>query len=115
MPLALAVVIVFSSQSSSPRPFITRSFAAAILWTSEGFGSNVWTSPPFGTTLVVFTWAPPTCWTMSANTVVVVTTSIGAPVAADGVGAAVEQAATSRTASPRPPAARPVSPSRARR
>ena len=55
VPLADAFVIVFSSQSSRPRPFITRRFAPATVWTSAGFGSNVWTSPFLPTRLVTVT------------------------------------------------------------
>src|SRR5690349_9988355 len=41
---------------------------------SRGDGSNVSTTPPFGTRLVTETLPPPTWWTMSARTVVVATT-----------------------------------------
>ena len=65
----------FVSQSSRPRPFMTTSAAPATLSMSLGFGSNVCTSPPFGTRLDTATRSPPTWRTRSAKTVVVATTS----------------------------------------
>src|SRR5262245_1358106 len=80
-----------SSQSSSPRPFITTRSASLIAAMSRGDGSNVSTTPPLGTRLVTATSAPPTCWTMSARTVVVATTRSPLPL---GVAPASEQPAT---------------------
>ena len=84
----------------------TRS-AALTAAMSRGEGSNVSTTPPFGTMLVTSTFVPPTWRTMSARTVVVATT-LSAPGAgvgpeAAGVAAPVQPATTSRmAATPRP-------------
>src|SRR5262245_63057576 len=74
---------------------------------SWGEGSNVSTTPPFGTMLVTSTFVPPTWRTRSASTVVVATTftASGAGVGPEGPGAAdpVHPAtARIRTANARP-------------
>ena len=53
---------------------MTSSFAEATVLMSEGLGPKVWASPFLGTMLVVETRSPPTFETISASTVVVVTT-----------------------------------------
>src|SRR5262249_47585773 len=74
--VVLALPTRSTSQSSSPTPFMKITLADDTFRMSSGFGEYVCTSPPFGTRLVTITCVPPTLRTMSANTVVVVTTSI---------------------------------------
>ena len=80
VPATAAFVIVFSSQSSSPRPFMTSELRPGDrLDVAPAWARRCGRRRPWGRGWSPLTSGPPTWRTMSAKTVVVVTTTTGRP------------------------------------